>query len=165
MVMGINVETIPTQGFVCESLSIRGHELVLYDVGGCETIRRQWKDGMFSGNRGLIWVVDATDHARIAASRDELHRVLTLEQLANSAVLVLCNKLDFPGALSEVEVGAALQLEQLRRIGHATRPLHIHGCSARTGAGLFPGMLWLLEAASLEAVHIEARIARCMKQT
>lgn len=46
-------------------------------------------------------MVDAADHDKIEASRNELHHLLDKPQLAGIPVLVLGNKRDLPNALDE----------------------------------------------------------------
>lgn len=47
------------------------------------------------------YMVDAADHDKIEASRNELHHLLDKPQLAGIPVLVLGNKRDLPNALDE----------------------------------------------------------------
>ena len=46
-------------------------------------------------------MVDAADHDKIEASRNELHQLLEKPQLSGIPVLVLGNKRDLPNALDE----------------------------------------------------------------
>lgn len=49
-------------------------------------------------------MVDAADHDKIEASRNEFHNLLDKPQLAGIPVLVLANKRDVAGAMDEREV-------------------------------------------------------------
>ena len=49
-------------------------------------------------------MVDAADHEKIEASRNELHNLLDKPQLQGIPILVLVNKRDLPGALGEKEL-------------------------------------------------------------
>ena len=49
-------------------------------------------------------MVDAADHDRIEAARNELHNLLDKGHLAGIPVLVLGNKRDLPDALDENEL-------------------------------------------------------------
>ncbi|UYV67409.1 ARL8B [Cordylochernes scorpioides] len=51
------------------------------------------------GVNAIIYMVDAADHEKMEASRNELHNLLDKPQLAGIPVLVLGNKRDLPGAL------------------------------------------------------------------
>jgi len=50
------------------------------------------------------YMVDAADHDKIEASKNEFHNLLDKPQLNGIPVLVLANKRDLPGALDEREV-------------------------------------------------------------
>ena len=50
------------------------------------------------------YMVDAADHEKIEASRNELHNLLDKPQLQGIPILVLGNKRDLPGALDEKEL-------------------------------------------------------------
>jgi len=49
-------------------------------------------------------MVDSADVDKLEASRTELHQLLDKPQLANIPVLILGNKRDLPGAVSEAEL-------------------------------------------------------------
>lgn len=49
-------------------------------------------------------MVDAADHEKVEASRNEFHNLLDKPQLAGIPVLVLANKRDVAGAMDEREV-------------------------------------------------------------
>ena len=49
-------------------------------------------------------MVDAADHEKLDASKNELHSLLDKPQLAGIPVLVLGNKVDLPNALREREL-------------------------------------------------------------
>ena len=55
-------------------------------------------------------MVDAADHDKLEASRNELHGLLEKPQLAGIPVLVLGNKKDLPNALDEKELVERLNL-------------------------------------------------------
>ena len=50
------------------------------------------------------YMVDAADHEKIEASKNELHSLIDKPQLASIPVLVLGNKVDLPNALREKEI-------------------------------------------------------------
>lgn len=55
-------------------------------------------------------MVDAADHEKIEASRNELHSLLDKPQLSGIPVLVLGNKNDLPNALDEQKLITELNL-------------------------------------------------------
>lgn len=88
-----------------------------------------------------MFVVDATDHARLETAAEELSAMLNEEELQDAALLVFANKQDQPGVLGAAEISEALRLPSLKE-----RSWSIFGCSAVTGEGGFSLLLSLEEA-------------------
>ena len=94
-------DTVPTVGLNVEQISYRGLSLTMWDVSGQAT--RLWKH-YFDKINAIIFVVDASDRERIQKAQEELHRVISDEELAGAPVLVFANKQDLPGAMTEEEM-------------------------------------------------------------
>ena len=94
-------DTVPTVGLNVEQISYRGLSLTMWDVSGQAT--RLWKH-YFDKINAIIFVVDASDRERIQKAQEELHRVISDEELAGAPVLVFANKQDVPGAMTEEEM-------------------------------------------------------------
>ena len=94
-------DTVPTVGLNVEQISYRGLSLTMWDVSGQAT--RLWKH-YFDKINAIIFVVDASDRERIQKGQEELHRVISDEELAGAPVLVFANKQDVPGAMTEEEM-------------------------------------------------------------
>ncbi|KAL5115690.1 ADP-ribosylation factor-like protein 2 [Pleosporales sp. CAS-2024a] len=140
--MGEDVNSVsPTLGFIIKTIEHDGYKLNIWDVGGQKTLRTYWKN-YFEKTDTLIWVVDATDRHRIDDCRAELAGLLQEERLAGASVLVLKNKSDVAGALSEDEVREGLRLEAIKTHGH-----HILACSGVTGMNLDAGLDWVVQDA------------------
>ena len=92
---------MPTVGLNVEQISYRGLSLTMWDVSGQAT--RLWKH-YFDKINAIIFVVDASDRERIQKAQEELHRVISDEELAGAPVLVFANKQDLPGAMTEEEM-------------------------------------------------------------
>ena len=60
------------------------------------------------------------------------------QELLGSALLVLANKQDVPGAATAMEISQHLKLHALKEISW-----QIQACSALTGAGLHEGLDWV----------------------
>lgn len=86
----------------------------------------------------MIYVVDSTDHERMAITKQEFHSILEEDELKDAVLLVYANKQDLPGALSETEVAEGLGLHTIK-----TRQYAIFKTSAIKGEGLFEGLEWL----------------------
>ena len=52
---------------------------------------------------GIVFIVDAWDRERIPEARNELQGLLTIEELANTPIVVLANKIDKVGAMVQWE--------------------------------------------------------------
>ncbi|GKV43170.1 hypothetical protein SLEP1_g50497 [Rubroshorea leprosula] len=135
--LGEIITTIPTIGFNVETVEFKNKSFSIWDVGGQSMIRPLWRH--YSQNiQGLIFVVDSNDRERIAEARNELHRILSDNELDNASVLVFANKQDVRNSMTVSEVADKLGLYSLGQ-----RPWYIQATSAITGEGLYEGLDWL----------------------
>ncbi len=101
---------MPTVGLNVEQITYRGLSLTLWDVSGQAT--RLWKH-YFDKINAIIFVVDSSDREKMPRAQEELHRVITDEELSQAPVLIFANKQDVPGALTEQEVYEQLRLHEI----------------------------------------------------
>ncbi|CAJ1434378.1 unnamed protein product [Effrenium voratum] len=131
------VKTIPTVGFNVEEVEYKNIKFTVWDVGGQNKIRRLYRH-YFQGTDGLIFVVDSSDRDRIQDAKEELEKMLGVQEMENAALLVLANKQDLPNAMPEAEVMEKLELQKLQH-----RQWFIQSTCAPTGDGLYEGLDWL----------------------
>uniref|UniRef100_A0A6B2LLA4 ADP-ribosylation factor n=1 Tax=Arcella intermedia TaxID=1963864 RepID=A0A6B2LLA4_9EUKA len=131
------VTTVPTIGFIVETVSHGKFNMNIWDVGGQDKIRPLWRH--YLQNTGaIIYVVDSNDKDRLDEAREELHKLLQEEELRGASLLVLANKQDQPNALSAKEVMQHLELQNITR-----RQWYIQATCATSGDGLKEGLDWL----------------------
>ena len=133
-----NVETIPTLGFNVETLWHGNLQLIVWDIGGQEQLRKIWSF-YFHGTKGLIFVVDSSDRQRIQHVKSEVEKMVSSQELAKAALLVFANKQDLPNAMSVEEITEKLDLEKCC----ANRKWFVQPSVATTGDGLHEGLDWL----------------------
>ncbi|KAI4326060.1 hypothetical protein MLD38_031412 [Melastoma candidum] len=135
--LGEVVTTIPTIGFNVETVEYKNVGFTVWDVGGQDKIRPLWRH-YFQNTQGLIFVVDSNDKDRILEAREELHRMLSEDELRTATLLVFANKQDLPNAMSVSEITDKLSLHSLR-----SRRWFIQAACATSGQGLYEGLDWL----------------------
>lgn len=135
--LGEIVTTIPTIGFNVETVEYKNISFTVWDVGGQDKIRPLWRH-YYQNTQGLIFVVDSNDRDRAGEAHDELHRMLSEDELREAVVLIFANKQDLPNAMSVAEVTDKLGLHSLRN-----RKWYIQATCATSGEGLFEGLDWL----------------------
>ncbi|KAJ8764372.1 hypothetical protein K2173_006112 [Erythroxylum novogranatense] len=143
--LGEIVTTIPTIGFNVETVEYKNVSFTVWDVGGQDKIRPLWRH-YFQNTQGLVFVVDSNDRERISEARDELHRMLSEDELRDATLLVFANKQDLPNAMSVSEITDKLGLHSLRR-----RRWYIQAACATSGQGLYEGLDWLSSNISSKA--------------
>ncbi|OON18357.1 ADP-ribosylation factor family protein, partial [Opisthorchis viverrini] len=116
-------DMIPTVGFNLRKVTKGNVTIKMWDIGGQPRFRSMWERycrgvnaimyaimSLTSVALFLSYMVDAADHDKLEASRNELHSLLDKPQLLGIPVLVLGNKKDLPNALAEHELISALNL-------------------------------------------------------
>lgn len=105
-------DMIPTVGFNMKKITKGKVSIKMWDIGGQPRFRSMW-ERYCRGVNAVLFMVDAADKDRLDAARNELHTLMDKTQLAGIPVLVLGNKRDLPGALTEVELIEALSLRTI----------------------------------------------------
>ncbi|KAG8778770.1 hypothetical protein FRC16_003712 [Serendipita sp. 398] len=125
------VSTIPAIGFNVETVEYRRVLLTVWDLGGQTYIRPLCR-------HSVTYVVDAADLERIHEAREEMDRLLSLEELKGVPLLVLANKEDLPNAMDISILTKKLGMQAKR-----DRLWHIQSCCAASGDGILEGLDWL----------------------
>lgn len=129
------IPSIPTIGFNVETLTpVKGLTMTVWDMGGQERMRALWRMYL-RGTDGVIFVVDSGDRERIQEAREELHRLISSQELRGAPVVLVANKQDLPGALGVKEITKRLNLS-----GITNRQWVVQGACALTGSGIGESM-------------------------
>ena len=133
----------PTSGFHVRPIVSAPWRLELWDIGGAPAVRPFWRRYAAPETRALVWVVDASDAARLAESAAALAPMLAEPRLARLPLLVFANKADVggwdAGVVTDDAITAALGLG-----GRAE--CQLVRCSAVDGRCVADGFEWLARA-------------------
>ena len=127
--------------FLISIHSFEPNDVPPQDVGGQDRLRPYWIH-YYTGTRGIVYVVDSSDRARIPKAREEFAKVLGDEQLAETSILLIANKQDMPGALSKEEMEKAFEINKLA----GERSWKVSPTVAKDGTGLVDAFRWLADS-------------------
>jgi ADP-ribosylation factor-like protein 8 len=132
-------DTIPTVGFNMRKVTKGGVVIKLWDVGGQPKFRNMWEK-YCRGVSAVVFVVDASDITNLDASRQELSNLLEKQSLQGIPLLVLGNKNDLKGALSQPEIIEKLELSKIK-----DREVCCYSISAKNSVNIDKTLQWLIK--------------------
>ncbi|NWW02899.1 AR13B protein, partial [Oreocharis arfaki] len=156
-------DVAPTVGFSKIDLKQGRFEVTIFDLGGGKRIRNIWRN-YYAESYGVIFVVDSSDIERMEETKQAMTEVLNSPKISGKPVLVLANKQDREGALSEADVIESLSLEKL--VNEHKCLCQIEPCSAIMGCGkkidksIKKGLFWLLHIIAKDFDALNERIQR-----
>lgn len=142
------VQHAPTRNPTSEELTMGTVTFNAYDLGGHKEARRIWSD-YFTSVDGIVYLVDSSDVSRLEETKRELDTLLIAPELENVPMVILGNKVDVHGALSEAQLVDALGVHtQITGKNDTptlpgTRPLELYMCSIVERQGYREAFLWL----------------------
>ena len=137
--LGLTVETIPTMGFVYETIQHKNFKLSVWDVAGQDSLRTLWKH-YYQNTKAVIFVVDSSDKKRIGLARDELHRIISDDELKDACLLLLANKSDL-NVMTAEEVASFVEFDKIKNARKKC-----FSVSAIKGEGLVQALDWLADS-------------------
>ncbi|XP_078343528.1 LOW QUALITY PROTEIN: ADP-ribosylation factor-like protein 8B-A [Oculina patagonica] len=132
-------DMIPTVGFNMRKVTKGNVTIKVWDIGGQPRFRSMW-ERYCRGVNCIVYMVDAADHEKLEASRNELHGLLEKPQLAGIPVLVLGNKKDLPNALDEKELVERLNLASIQ-----DREICCYSISCKEKENIDITLQWLIQ--------------------
>ena len=136
--LGMNLETIPTMGFVYEKIEHKNFKLSVWDVAGQDALRPLWKH-YYQNTKGIIFVVDSSDEKRMSLAKEELHKILNDEEIKDAVLLLLANKMDIT-AMKPQDIENRMEVDKFQN-----RKTKTFGVVGLTGEGLNEAMDWLAD--------------------
>eukprot|EP01059_Diplonema_ambulator_P023319 TRINITY_DN38752_c0_g1_i1.p1 TRINITY_DN38752_c0_g1~~TRINITY_DN38752_c0_g1_i1.p1 ORF type:complete len:195 (+),score=46.64 TRINITY_DN38752_c0_g1_i1:43-627(+) len=131
-----------------EEFAIGSIKIRAFDLGGHAQARLLWKQ-YFTKVDGVIFLVDAAHHERIPEAKEQLDLLLNDDMLTKVPFVILGNKIDMPGAMSETQLKMELGVDglctgQSPKTGKANfRPLEVFMVSVVQGRGYGNAFRWL----------------------
>jgi len=138
----------PTTQPQCEEIVLNGLTLRAHDLGGHSAARRIWKTYFLSVD-AVVFMIDASDMKRFDDVKTELTDMFYSDSLAGVPFLILGNKTDRVGAVTEKELKQYFSLEDActgkakTTITSKRRPLEVFMISLWRNTGYVEGFQWL----------------------
>eukprot|EP00759_Apiculatamorpha_spiralis_P039454 PhF_6_TR38289/c0_g1_i1/m.57125/K07955/ARL8; ADP-ribosylation factor-like protein 8 len=138
-------DTIPTIGLNTRKVTKGNVSIKLWDIGGQPRFRAMW-ERYCRGVNCIVYVIDSSDHANLETAKSHLHDLLSKQALQGIPLLVLGNKNDLPGHMSEQEIIKAMELE-----GMSGREVCCYSISAKNNVNIDATLNWLIKHAKAKS--------------
>lgn len=138
----------PTKHAHSEHLTIGSVNMNAFDLGGHEAMRKIWRE-YFPKIDAIVYLIDAADPSRFQESKAEFDRIINTSEIGKIPILVLGNKIDKMGAVSEDELRLALGLAQQTAFGVQKvdtvneKPVEVFMCAVVKKTGFTEGFKWV----------------------
>lgn len=133
----------PTVHPTSEEMTVGGVQFTAFDLGGHEQARRVWKDYTTAVD-AVVFIIDMADRERSREAHHELHALLACEDLIGVPFLVLGNKIDVPGSMTEQEARQTFTIPAGSDVVQAgMTPIALHMCSLVQRRGYTEGFKWI----------------------
>ncbi|KAI9222913.1 ADP-ribosylation factor family-domain-containing protein [Blastocladiella britannica] len=130
----------PTIGLNIGKVLLDSAHVNFWDLGGQRELRPIWEK-YYAEAHAVIFVVDATDVARLEQVRETFEKITTAPNLDGLPILMLANKQDVPGALRVEQIKEVFNQIAVRLDARDSRVLP---CVATTGSGVRDAVDWLV---------------------
>lgn len=130
----------PTVGFNSEKIYFKTLNLSFFDMSGQSRYRNLWEH-YYREADAIVFVIDSSDRMRFVVSNEELNDVLNHREIKEKKIpiLILANKKDLKGALSENDLKNELEINSLRG-----KPSEIFSTDGLSGKGVNEAFEWLV---------------------
>ena len=138
----------PTKHAQSEQLQIGKVNMHAFDLGGHSAMRKVWRE-YFPKIDAIVYLVDAADPSRFEESKKEFDNIVGTTELGNIPILILGNKIDKMGAVSEDELRTAFGLATQGTFGVQKvdklngKPVEVCMCAVVKKSGFTEGFNWL----------------------
>ena len=138
----------PTKHAHSEHLTIGNVNMNAFDLGGHDAMRKVWRE-YFPKIDAIVYLVDSSDPSRFAESKIEFDKLIQSNEIGKVPILILGNKIDKPGAVSDDELRLEFGLAQKTPFGVQKldklneKPVEVYMCAVVKKTGFADGFKWL----------------------
>ncbi|XP_062594395.1 uncharacterized protein LOC134255847 [Saccostrea cucullata] len=112
--LGEVVTTIPTMGMNVETVKFKSFDLTVWDVSTRDKMRVLLRHYL-PNTQAVVFVVDSVDRDRIPEVKEELHRILSEDDLKGVPIAFALNKRDLPKCLTKEEIMMKLEIQKIQK--------------------------------------------------